>query len=271
MIEKIISNGRPGAAAAALDVAIKLGLAYDGWCLAGEALPDKYHLQRLSDASNRSIAEKAVEESHGSLYFIVGETASLRLETTKKTALHLNKPLLIQDLGRENGFSASRRIAAWIIDNRIKALHVDGEGEAHILDDVADSVAKILESTFFLSMMEIGITSPLQSVVDQERRPQREQPPETMEAAVSHLERTLSLKDRATIANMTSDELVSLYFSLGSYINSRFGLFSTNTGLLTDCQRRSGQWGLTSKDVAAVIIRALWDRLRATCRIRIVK
>lgn len=34
MIEKIISNGTPGAAAAALDLAIKLGLAYGGWCRA---------------------------------------------------------------------------------------------------------------------------------------------------------------------------------------------------------------------------------------------
>ncbi|MEE4112942.1 MAG: hypothetical protein V2I40_09025, partial [Desulfobacteraceae bacterium] len=84
-------------------------------------------------------------------------------------------------------------------------------------------------------------------------------------------ERTLSLKDKAAIANMTLDELVSLHFTLGSYINTHFDLFTVNTALLTDCQRRSGQWRLAPKDAAAVIIRALWDRLRATCRIRIVK
>jgi hypothetical protein len=271
MIEKIISSGKPGAALAALEIAVKLGLAYGGWCRESELVPDKFRLDRLPDASNRSATEKAVEASHGSVFFTAGETASIGLETTRKIALHLNKPLLIQDLDGENGFSASRRIAVWIADNRIKVLHVDGEGEGQVVYSVADKVSKILESTFFLSMIETDISAPLQSVVERERLPQPENPPETLAAAVNHLERTLSLKDKAAIANMTSDELVSLHFTLGSYINNHFNLFTVNTGLLTDCQRRSGQWSLAPKDVAAVIIRALWDRLRATCRIRIVK
>ncbi len=271
MIEKIIASGKPGAAAAALEVAVKLGLAYGGWCREGETVEDKFRLDRLPGASNRSVTEKAVETSHGSVYFTAGETASIRLETTRKIALHLNKPLLIQDLDGENGFSASRRIAVWIAENQIKVLHVDGALEGRVVYSVADRVSKILESTFFLSMIETGITAPLQSVVERERLPQRENPPETIAAAVNHLERTLSLRDKAAIANMTSEELVSLHFTLGSYINNHFDLFTANTGLLTDCQRRSGQWNLAPKDVAAVIIRSLWDRLRATCRIRIVK
>ena len=271
MIEKIISSGKPGAAAAAIEVAIKLGVAYGGWCREGEPVPDKYQLEQLPDVSNRTIAEKAVEAGHGSLYFSTGETASLGLETIKKIALRLNKPLLIQDIDRENGFSVSRRIALWIDENRIEVLHVDGESKAHLSFSIADRVSKILESTFFLSMIETGIAAPLQSVVEQERRPQQKKPPATMLAAVNHLEKSLSLKDRTTIANMTADELVSLHFTLGSHINNHFDLFTTNTELLTDCQRQSGQWGLAPKDVAAVIIRALWDRLRATCRIRIVK
>ncbi|WP_372682948.1 YpsA SLOG family protein [Desulfosarcina sp.] len=271
MIEKIISNGTPGAAAAALEIAVKLGLAYGGWCRAGEAVPDKFHLERLAGASHRSVTEMAVEASHGSVFFIPGETASIRLETTRKIALHRNKPLLIQDLDGENGFSASRRIAVWIAENEIKVLHVDGESAGHAVYSVADKVSKILESTFFLSMIETDITAPLRSVVERERLPQPENPPETLKTAVDHLERTLALKDKAAIANMTSDELVSLQYTLGSYINTHFDLFTSNPGLLTDCQRRSGQWDLAPKDVAAVIIRALWDRLRSTCRIRIVK
>ena len=271
MIEKIISSGKPGAAAAALEVAIKLGLAYGGWCREGEPVPDKFQLERLPEASNRSVTDKAVAASQGSLYFAAGETASLRLETTKKSALRLNKPLLIQDLEGENGFSASRRIAVWIAENRIKVLHVDGEGDGRIVLSVADKVSKILEATFFLSMIETGVTAPLESAVERQRLSQRGNPPETIEAAVNHLEQSLSLKDRAVIANMTADELVSLHFTLGGYINSHFEIFTANTDLLTDCQRRSGQWGLAPKDVAAVIIRALWDRLRATCRIRIIK
>ena len=271
MIEKIISSGRPGAATAGLEVAIKLGLAHGGWCSEGEPVPDKYRLERLPDASYGSVTEKAIGAGQGTLYFMEGETTSLGFETTKRTALRLNKPLLMLNLARESGFFASRRIAVWIVENRIKVLHVDGEGDDRRSPFVADRVAQILEATFFLAMMETGITSPLPSVVNQERMPERESPPETMAAAMHHLEQSLSLKDKATIANMTAGELVSLYVTLGNYINTHFDLFTANTGLLTDCQRRSGRWDLAPKEAAAVIIRALWERLRTTCRIRVVK
>lgn len=271
MIEKLISSGYPGAAAAALDVAIKLGVAYGGWCREGGPVADKYRLERLPDASHGSVTERAVSAGQGSLYFTKGETTSLGLEKIKKVALHLNKPLLIQDLARESGFSSSRRIALWILENRIKVLHVDGEGDAQSFQSVADSVAKILEATFFLAMMETGITPPQQSIVEQARMSQRESPPETMQAALIHLERSISLKDKATIANMSAGELVSLQATLGDYINRHFDLFSPDSGLLTDCRRRSGQAGLMPEDAAAAIIRALWELLRTTCRIRIVK
>ena len=67
MIEKIIANGRPGAAAAALEVAIKLGVTHGGWCREGEPLPDKYQIVRLPDDSDRSITERAVQAGQGTL------------------------------------------------------------------------------------------------------------------------------------------------------------------------------------------------------------
>ncbi|MEE4111663.1 MAG: putative molybdenum carrier protein, partial [Desulfobacteraceae bacterium] len=187
MIEKIISSGKPGAAAAALEVAVKLGLAYGGWCRESEPVSDKFRLDRLPDPSNRSVTEKAVQASHGSVFFTAAETASIGLETTRKIALRMNKPLLILDLDGENGFSASRRIAVWIADNRIKVLHVDGDGEGHAVYSVANKVSKILEATFFLSMIETGITVPLASVVERERLLQPEKAPQTLAAAVNHL------------------------------------------------------------------------------------
>lgn len=271
MIEKIISSGKPGAGAAALDVAIKLGLAHGGWCEAGAAVVDRYHLDEMSGASHQQIADMAIDAAHGSLYFINGESTTLELQSARRTALRLNKPFLLLDLLRERGFYASRRIAMWIAENRIRVLHVEGDGDGRHVASIAGSVAGILEATLFLAMMETGVTSPLQSIVHQERLPQRKPPPETLEAALNHLERSLSLKDRATIANMAAEELVSLHFTLGSYINTHFDLFTTNTGLLADCQRHTGQKDLVPKDAAAVIIRMLWKRFQSTCRIRIVK
>lgn len=271
MIEKIISSGQSEAAIAALDVAIKLGLDHGGWCRDGQAIADKYRLERVTDTAFQSIVERCVGVSDGSLFFSQTAGRSLALETLKKVVLRQNKPLLIQNLAGESGFTLSREIAAWITDNQIKVLHVDGEADDLDVALRGDAIAKILEATFFLSMVNTGITSPLQSVVQQDRFPQPDAPPETIEAALSYLERTLSLKDKATIANMVADELVSLQFTLGDYINSHFDLFTTNADLLKDCQQASGRWELAPQDAAAVIIRALWDRLRATCRIRIVK
>ena len=271
MIEKIISTGLPGIAAAALDVAIKLGLEYGGWRRDEQPVPPKYQLARLTETDRRSVAERCVADSDGVLFFLRPDSRPLALEAIRKLALQLNKPLMIQTLSDEGAFSASRSIAAWIAGNHIKTMYVDGETTGVDNDSAGVSVAKILEATFFLSMVDTGITSPLSSVVQRERFPMPENPPGTLEDALNHLEKRLSLKDRATIANMVLDELPSLQFTLGSYINGNFDLFRANADLLRDCQRSSGRIVLAPEDAAAVIIRALWERLQTTCRIRIVK
>ena len=266
MIERIVASGNAGVAAVALDVAIKLGLDHHGWCRDDDPVPDNYGLQRLRGASLGELVERAVAAAQGSVYFTGSENVSFQLETTRKIVFRLNKPLLILNLSRETGFSASRRIAVWIAENRIRVLHVDGEGES-----TPARVADLLEATFFLTMMETAIPLSPGSVMDQAPMGPQAPAAQTVDAAVDHLEGTLSLKHRATIANMAAAELVSLHASLGEYINRKFDLFTADSRLLTDCRRRSGRWDLPPTDAAAVIIRSLWDRLRATCRIRIVK
>jgi hypothetical protein len=258
MIVKLISCGPSTIAAVASQIAEKLGLDHNARSSG-----------RGPSATPGTSVESAVDSAHGSLYVADGAQATLRLETVKKAALRLNKPILILDRTRESGFAASRRIAAWIADNRISALHVDGDDPAD--PAVAAAFKDILEATFFLSMMEADISSPLKPVLPRQAPSSTAPPPETVAAALDQLEHSLSLKDRATIANMSPDELVSLNYSLGDTINTRFDLFTSNTALLDDCRRWSGQVDLSAQHAAAVIVRALWERLRATCRIRIVK
>ena len=271
MIDQIISNGQAGIAATALDVAIKLGLDYCGWCHGEQSVPQKYRLTRLPDSGRRAATERCIAAADGVIFFTDTDSRSLALEATKKSAWQLNKPILIQKVAADSGFSISRLIAGWITDNQVRRLHVDGESVDTDTDFMAASVADILEATFFLSMVDSGITSPLQSAARQQGISTREAPPTTMDAALDHLERRLSLKDKATIANMVSDELVSLQSTVGNYINANFDLFTSNRALLMDCQRTSDRAELAPEDSAAVIIRALWERLQATCRIRIVK
>ena len=46
--------------------------------------------------------------------------------------------------------------------------------------------------------------------------------PSTVDEAVERLIRELSLKDKTNIANMTENELMTLEFTLGSYIDNEF-------------------------------------------------
>ncbi|MGD8703683.1 MAG: putative molybdenum carrier protein [Desulfosarcina sp.] len=271
MIDKIISNGQSVPAVAALDVAIKLGISHHGWCRAGQSAAEKYQIEAIADHDHQSAEYRCVAAADGSLFFTRQTQPSLAYLSVNKTALQMNKPFLALNLTVKNGFSASRMIAGWIVDNQIKALHVDGDIDRHHGDSAGLRVANILEATFFLCLADTRLVSPLSSVAARERFPNPQAPPKSISEAVSHLERSLSLKDRTTIANMVADELVSLQFTVGNYINSQFKLFSTNRALLSDCRHVSGRWDLAPTDAAAVIIRALWDRLRATCRIRIVK
>jgi hypothetical protein len=266
MIERIVASGKAGVAAVALDVAIKLGIDHHGWCRDEDPVPDKYRLESLPGASLGELVERAVASAQGSLYFTGSETVSFQLETTRNVAFRLNKPLLVINLCRETGFSASQRIAVWIGENRIRVLHVDGEG-----DSTPTRVPDLLEATFFLTMMETAIPLSPGAVMDPASMDPQATVVQTVEAAVDHLEGTLPLKHRATIANMAAAELVSLHATLGEYINRNFDLFTAGSGLLADCRSRSGRWDLPPTDAAAVIIRSLWNRLRATCRIRIVK
>jgi len=63
MIKKIISGGQTGADQAALDVAIKLGIAHGGWIPKGRIteegpLPEKYQMQVMSTESYAARTEQ---------------------------------------------------------------------------------------------------------------------------------------------------------------------------------------------------------------------
>jgi hypothetical protein len=272
MIEKIITSGYTGAAGAALAVAVKLGLAHGGWCREGDEIPDRYQLEAVSDESYQSIADKVIGAAHGSLFFCQdGNKTDLGFEISRKTALRLNKPFLEINISRKSGFAASRRIAMWINENRIRVLHVDGEKKDQNVASLARSVTGILEATLFLVMMESGIASPLQSIGQREQTHRPGASPKSLDAALKHLERSLPLKDKATIANMAENELTALHATLGSYINRHFDLFSNESDLLADCRRHTGPGTLAPDEAAALILRFLWERLRATYRIRLIK
>lgn len=95
--------------------------------------------------------------------------------------------------------------------------------------------------------------------------------PKTIDGAVSLLSTKLGQEAKDEIAALPEGELGTLHFGLGADIRNRFGLWAGNKALLLDCQKAKFE-GRTDMppnvdeiqpdDASAMIIRALWARLR---------
>jgi hypothetical protein len=81
----------------------------------------------------------------------------------------------------------------------------------------------------------------------------------------------LPLKDKTTVANMSPDELPNLYLSIGDYIMNNFGLLSGNHKLIESCRLEADGPFQRKEDAVAVIIKALWQKLRQTHKLRVLK
>jgi len=92
-----------------------------------------------------------------------------------------------------------------------------------------------------------------------------------VEEAVDRLINDLPLKDKATIAAMPEDELITLQFTLGYQIGHGYGVWSGNRKLLRSCELISGDPYLHEDFAPSVIINELWNRLQETYKLRVVK
>ena len=95
--------------------------------------------------------------------------------------------------------------------------------------------------------------------------------PRTVDEAVERLIRELSLKDKTKIANMSENELMTLQFTLGSYIDNEFGIYTGNRDLRFSSKLISGDVHLDPDYVPPLIIKELWKRLRESHKLKVVK
>jgi hypothetical protein len=265
MLQKIISSGFNSATRAALDVALHLDIAHGGWISTGDITAQgrtasSYDLQELP--SNLDCMEKCVTSADGTLLLTRGEIDG-ELKAFRDFAQKNGRHFLHIDLERVPAFKASTVIADWLMHKKVDVLNVAGSGS-----DAPDSYEKIfhvITSAYWLTQAKIDEASAQGSG--------RTNPglPRSISEAVSRLLTDMSLKDRATMANMTEDELTNLNFTLGSYIRNAFGIWSGNEQLFEACRAASGNPALPRKEAATVIIGELWKELRRTHKLRIVK
>jgi len=96
-------------------------------------------------------------------------------------------------------------------------------------------------------------------------------PPNTVEEPVDRLISELSLKDKTTISNLSEEELINLHICLGEYIHNEFGLWSGNDDLMASCCAIAKTDKVHEETASTIIIEALWERLRETHKLRVVK
>ena len=95
--------------------------------------------------------------------------------------------------------------------------------------------------------------------------------PKTVDQAVDRLIDELSSKDKTTISNLAEDELINLHINLGEYIRNEFGLWSGNEDLMSSCCTIAKTDKIHEDTASKIIIETLWERLRVTHKLRVVK
>ena len=80
--------------------------------------------------------------------------------------------------------------------------------------------------------------------------------PKTVDEAVELLISILEYRHKMLLSILKEDELIDLHFGLGLSIRNAFGLHDADSKLLSDCGSDNPD------DASAVIIKALWTRLK---------
>ncbi|MFH2219261.1 MAG: putative molybdenum carrier protein [Pseudomonadota bacterium] len=276
MIKKIVSGGQIGVEQAALDIAIKLGVYHSGWIQKGRrteswTLPEKYQLKEMTTASYKERIERNVIDSDGTLIISHGRLAG-GADYSRKMAEKHNRPCLHINLKETPGFFAASAINTWVGEKDIEVLNVTGP-KASEDPEIYKAAMDILESVYYLGEMDqktVAFDS-LHAADLPRRQPELSGYPKTVDEAVDRLISELQLKDRTTLSNMSAEEVAALNRTLGKYVRDNFGLWRDNPALIESC-RRISKTDVSNEDVASmVILIALWEKLRETHRLRVIK
>jgi hypothetical protein len=270
MISKIVSGGQTGVDRAALDVAVKLGIPHGGWVPKGRlaedgTLPAIYRMRETPTAEYAERTEKNVIDSDGTLIISRGELTG-GSEITRQMAITHERPWLHVDLNRTSAFVSAVRITEWLSGHGIKILNVAGPRSSKDPMIYRDTLS-LLESVYFLSLAPVAA----RGAVGASEAAGAKAPPTTVRQVVDSLLGDLSFKDRVTLANMSASELPTLSRTLGEHIIRRYGIVNANPALLRSLRWTARRPLADEADAAAVIIRELWKRLRATHTLRRVK
>ncbi|UCD32019.1 MAG: putative molybdenum carrier protein [Desulfobacterales bacterium] len=274
MIKKIISGGQVGADQAALDVAIKMGISHGGYIQKGRKtqsglLPEKYKLKEMPTASFIKRIEQNVINSDGTLVISHGELSG-GAGYCKKMADKHGRPCIHIDLSQTPILIAASSIHTWLKANNIEVLNVTGS-RASEDPEIYKETMLIVENTLLLGL---GKTESGEYSIDygnKKKLDKLQSLPKTVTEAIDQIIAGLSLQDRVKIAHLKKKDLKQTHFSLGFYIKDQWLRKDAKGELFKACRKISGKDHLNENGAVFVIIEKLWENLRKTHRLRIIK
>jgi hypothetical protein len=277
MIRKILSSGRTGAELAALDVAIKLGLAHGGWAQRGMrneagSIEKRYGLTEVVSVGFKKAMEENVINSDGTLLISRGEKTVESQYVVEATLRH-NRQFLHVDLSQHSAFEAASLVSSWVSMNHVLVAFITGPTDRQD-SMIYRQVKKILETAFYLEFVKTGLHPDHHQDKDDVSAIEDDGKidlPRSVDEAVNQLKIALPLKDRTVMANMQADELDHLKTGLGEYIKQKFGLYAENPKLFESCAKHGNLENPIPDEACAVILRALWRDLRSTHKLRVIK
>jgi hypothetical protein len=273
-VQKIISSGRTGVELAALDVAVRLGIAHGGWAPRGlrnedGPIPGIYGIVEHAALGFQQALEKNVLHADGTLLVTRG-AKNQETQYAVEVSLKHQRQLLHIDLSQHSGFEAASLIGSWLDMQQIQVVFVTGPSHSQE-PGLYSQIKKILETAIYLEFVKTGLHPDIPQPLVGEGKDFQDRYPQTVGDAVTRLKYALPLKDRTLMANMQLDELDRLRSGLGEFIKQNFGLYAGNTALLQSCADRGALRRPIPEEACAVILRALWEDLKATHKLRIVK
>lgn len=274
MIRKIISCGQTGVELAALDIALKVGIVHGGWTSRGRrneegVLPSMYDLKETFSLGFQEALEKNVAESDGTLVISRGIKSSGPTRAVQMALKH-QRQFLHVDLRQYALFEAASLANSWMSQKMIHVVYITGPMASEDAQ-IYQQTRKLLETAFYLGFVKSGVQNDHAAIrSDAPERP-RIDLPQSVGDAVERLKEILSLKDRSLLANMQPDELSHLNSGLGEYIKQNFGLYVGNEPLMDSCASAGGVAKPMADEACAIILRFLWEELRKTHKLRVVK
>ena len=273
-LKRIISGGLTVADQAVLDAAISLGVPHGGYIPWGRmteigTLSSKYKLQEMKTDNHFDCIERNVKESKGTLIISVAELNDDSKYARKITIKHSHQVFVV-DLELTPSFEAVTLVYDWIQKYNIDVIYIIGPSTYEYLN-IDRHMTIIVEGALLLDIMDAPQGSRFMDYTKEMYLKKLPVLPKTVDEAVDQIISDMTLEERVRMASFDKEELRVVNYSLSIFIRNQLFMKDINKELFESCQKVSGNKNLNENTAALVIIERLWEKLRKTYMLRIVK